>query len=115
MPLTSLNLAAPFELQVDTAGGKIAAGGKLKIKVKATRKGGYAGEIKLEVKNLPAGVTPPAVAIAAGQNEVEIELAAATTAALGLKPDLSIAGTATGAANQTNATGKFGVEVVKKP
>jgi hypothetical protein len=114
-PLTPLTLALPFELQVNTQGGKFTADSKHKIKVTAVRKGGYKGPIGLEVRNLPANVTAAKVNIAENTNEIEIELSAAANATVGDKADVNILGTATGAANQTNASANFTLSVGKKP
>jgi hypothetical protein len=90
-----------------------ASSGKLKLKVTAIRKGGYKGPIGLEVRNLPANVTATKPAIAENQTEAEIELTAAANAAVGPKADVNVNGTATGLTNQQNASGNFGVTVVK--
>src|SRR5205807_7432405 len=79
----SLVVALPFELKVEPAPVKVDIGDKVKIKVTAVRKGGYAGPISLEVRNLPANVTAPKADIAAGQDAVEIEVTAAAAAVPG--------------------------------
>jgi hypothetical protein len=110
---TPLNLALPFELKVETQSSKIAAGGKSRFKATVTRRGGYAGPITLEVRNLPAGVTAPKTIIGAGQTSSEIELAASAAAAPITKTDVNILGTATAAANQQNASGNFTIVLTK--
>jgi hypothetical protein len=56
--------------------------GKSQLQVKATRYGGHTGEIALEVRGLPEGVTVPNdLKIPAGKNEVKIPLVAAGDAA----------------------------------
>ena len=56
--------------------------GKSQLQVKATRYGGHTGEIALEVRGLPEGVTVPNdLKIPAGKNEVKIPLEAARDAA----------------------------------
>jgi hypothetical protein len=61
----------------------IPPGGKQKVKVTATRRGGEQGEISIELTNLPAGVTaPPGQKIPQGKPDVEIELSAAADAPL---------------------------------
>ena len=105
-----LTLALPFELSAAQL-PPLKPGDKAKLKVTAKRKGGYAGPIDLEVKNLPAGVTAPKTPIPAGKNEVEIEVTAAATAAAAAKADVNVTGTATG---QSAATPNFKVTVIKK-
>ncbi|MBY0527503.1 MAG: hypothetical protein K2R98_29170 [Gemmataceae bacterium] len=113
-PPVPLVIAAPFDLKIEPEKVALDLGGKVKVKVIATRKGGYAGPITLQIRNLPAGVTPAAATIAQGQNEIEIEFAAAANAAVGDKADVNILGTAPAAGNQTNASPNFTVSVIKK-
>jgi hypothetical protein len=113
-PPVPLVVAGPFALKVEPEKVSVDVGGKMKFKVVATRKGGYAGPITLALRNLPAGVTAPAATIAQGQDAVEVELTAAANAAVGDKPDVDILGTATGAGNQQDASPKFTVSVIKK-
>jgi hypothetical protein len=113
LPAT-LNVALPFDLQVTPAPLKIQQGGKAMLKVTATRKGGYAGPIALEVRNLPANVTAAKATIAMGQTAVDVEISAAATAAVADKSDVNVLGTATAAANQTNASKNLTVSVTKK-
>ncbi len=49
---------------------------EVKWKIDAVRLGGFAGEIQLEIENLPAGVTATATAISMGQNSTEVVLKA---------------------------------------
>jgi hypothetical protein len=104
----TLTLVLPFELKVDTL-QPLKPGDKAKLKVTATRKGGYAGPIDLEVKNLPANVTAPKAQIAMGKNDVEIEVSAAANAAAGDKADVNVTGTAAG---QPVASANFTVKVI---
>lgn len=83
IPALTLNLQAPFALKPDFAGGNLAKGQMLKIKVAADRNPAYAGPINLTFQNLPAGVTASAAAIPADQKEIEITLTAAADAAVG--------------------------------
>ncbi len=108
-----LVLALPFELKVEPNPFKIDLGAKVKIKVLATRKGGYQGPIALEVRNLPANVTAPKATITMAENMAEIEVSAAANAAVGEKKDVNVLGTATTAANQQNASPNFTVNVLK--
>src|SRR5439155_19678496 len=102
--------ATPFTLMA-AALPPIKAADKAKLKVTAARKGGYAGPIDLELKNLPAGVTAPKTPIPAGKNDVEIEVTAAPTAAAAEKADVNVTGAAAG---KTAATPNFKVSLVKK-
>ena len=61
----------------------LAKGQTLKTKIAVDRNPAYAGPITLTFQNLPKGVTAAAAMIAAGQNEVEVELTAAADAAAG--------------------------------
>jgi hypothetical protein len=92
IPALSLNLQAPFALKPDFAGGNLAKGQALKVKVVAERNPAYGGEIALAFQNLPKGVTAPAATIPAGQNEVEVTLTAAADAAAGAVPNIVVQG-----------------------
>jgi len=83
IPALTLNLQAPFTLKPDFAGGNLAKGQTLKIKVAAERNPAFAGPINLAFQNLPAGVTASAATIPADQKEIEITLTAAADAAVG--------------------------------
>jgi hypothetical protein len=109
-----LVLALPFDLKVAPAVLKVEIGAKAKMKVLATRKGGYQGPIALELRNLPANVTAPKATIAMAEAATEIEVSAAANAAVGDKKDVNVLGTATAAANQQNASANFTVMVLKK-
>ncbi len=105
IPALSLNLKAPYVLKPDFAGGNLAKGQTLKIKVVAERNPAYAGPINLTFQNLPKGVTAPAAMIAAGANEVEVVLTAAADAAAGAVPNVIIQGEGmNGAAKLTAAS-----------
>jgi hypothetical protein len=110
----SLILALPFELRVEGKAPTLTAGAKAKVKVTATRKGGYQGPIAVELRNLPAKVTATKATIAAGNVDAEIELAAAVDAAPGDKADVSALGTATAAGNQQAPSANFTLRVLKK-
>ena len=99
---------------MEPAALKIPQNGKVKIKLTATRKGGYQGPIAFELRNLPANVTAGKGTIAMGQNDAEVEITVPANAAAGEKKDVNILGTATAAANQQNATPNFTVTVEKK-
>lgn len=110
----SLTVGPPFQLKADAASLRITPGGKAKLKVSATRLGGYDGPIVIELRNLPANVTAAAATIAKGQVAIEVELTATDKAALGAKKDVTISGTASAAGNQQNSSPAFAVDVVKK-
>jgi hypothetical protein len=103
----NLVLTPPFTLSVSPIPFKIAQGGKMKLKARATRKAGYQGPIALEVRNLPANVTATKVTIADGQSEAELEISAASTAALGNKADVNVLGTG----KEPNASSNFTLTV----
>lgn len=105
-----LTLVLPIDVKT-VAPAPLNPGAKTKIKVSVVRKGGYAGPVDLEVKNLPANVTAPKAQIAAGKNDGEIELSAAANAAPGDKADVNVTGTAAG---QAVASPNFTLKVVKK-
>jgi hypothetical protein len=109
-----LILSLPFELKIEPTALKVAQGGKAKMKIKATRKGGYQGPIAFELRNLPANVTVPKGTLAQGQNEAEVELAVAANATPGEKKDVNVLGTASAAGNQQNASPNFSIVVDKK-
>ncbi|MSR57374.1 MAG: hypothetical protein EXS05_06855 [Planctomycetaceae bacterium] len=106
IPALSLSLRPPFALTPDLAGGKLAKGQTLKIKVAADRNPAYAGPITLTLQNLPTGVTAAAAVIPADQKEVEITLTAAADAAVGAVDKIIVQGEGmNGAAKVTAASG----------
>jgi hypothetical protein len=113
-PPVNLVLAPPFELRVEPVPLKLTPGAKAPVTVTAVRKGGYAGPIAVELRNLPAKVTAPKATIAPEQTSVEIEVAAAADAAPGDKPDVNVLGTALAAANQQSPSPNFTVRVTKE-
>jgi hypothetical protein len=92
IPALSLSLRPPFALKPDFAGGNLAKGQTLKVKIVAERNPAYAGPITLTFQNLPKGVTAAAALIAAGQNEAEVVLTAAADAAAGAVPNVIVQG-----------------------
>jgi hypothetical protein len=102
----------PFTLKVEPVKATVAAGGKVKLKIVATRQGGYQAPIAVEVRNLPAGVTAGKAVIAMGQTLVEVELTAAAKAAIATRQDVNVLGTAAG--NLQAASPNFAVSVTKK-
>jgi len=113
-PRADLVLSLPFDLKMEPTALKIPQGGKAKIKIIATRKGGYQGPIAFELRNLPANATAPKSTIAMGQNEAEVEVTAPANTAPGEKKDVNVLGTATTAGNQQNASPNFSVIIEKK-
>lgn len=69
-------VAPDYRLRVATDALSLPRGGEVKTKVNVERIGGFAGEIELQIPNLPAGVTLANNKIAANANEVEISLKA---------------------------------------
>lgn len=110
----NLVLVLPFELKIEPGALKIPQDGKAKIKITATRKGGYQGPIAFELRNLPANVTAAKGTIAMGQNEAEVEVTAPPNAAVGEKKDVNVLGTASAASNQQNASPNFTLTIEKK-
>jgi hypothetical protein len=92
IPSLRLRIQAPFALKPDFAGGKLAKGQTLKVKVVAERNPAYNGPITLAFQKLPKGVTAAAATIAEGQNEVEVVLTAAADAAVGAVKDIVVQG-----------------------
>src|SRR5581483_5548334 len=72
-----LAVVQPFELKVEPNPVALDQGGKAKLTVSATRKGGYGGPITLELRNLPAKVAAGKATIDPGQTSTTLELTAA--------------------------------------
>jgi Bacterial pre-peptidase C-terminal domain len=113
-PPLMLVLGPPFELQVEPALVSLKPGEKAKLKVTATRKGGYKGPIALDVRKLPPMVTAGKAMIAADQTTTEVEIAAAPTAPPAEITVADVSGTATALNNLQNASPAFTVSVQKK-
>jgi hypothetical protein len=112
-PAMNLDLRMPIDLSLDTAGGKIAVNGKLKMKAKVNRVLGFKPPVEVELKNLPKGVTAPKVTIPEGAAEIEIELTAAADTAVGAVNNLSLVGTTNVAGeNQSVSAANAALEVV---
>jgi hypothetical protein len=111
LPPATLSLVQPFELKVNAKPLKIEQGGKAKLKITAVRKGGYAGPIACELRNLPLNVSAAKATIAAGKNDAEIEVSAAANAVTADKAGVTVVGAAL---NQQAASPGFTVSVVKK-
>lgn len=83
------------------------------VKVTIARKGGYAGPVVLELKNLPAGVTAGPTTLQPDQTSAIIPLTLADGAAAAAKADVLAVGTAPAAGNQQGQSAPFTVKVVK--
>ncbi len=68
-------LGPPFSLQIDAEAKVPYEGGKIPLKVKATRRD-YRGPISVVVNNLPGGIRADRSTILAGQQSAEIEIIA---------------------------------------
>lgn len=113
LPL-NLVLGPPFDLKVEPALLSMNPGDKAKVKITATRRGGYKGPIALEARKLAANVTSGKATIAADQTTAELDIVADAKAAPGDKADVDVAGTATALANLVNASPVFTVRIQKK-
>jgi hypothetical protein len=113
-PPVSLNLEMPFRLRAEPSTVELVSGKKATVRITATRQGGYAGPIRVELRNLPAGVTTPAATIPSDKVETNLELAAAPDAARGTRGDVQLIGIATAAGNQQDISGGFMVRVNRK-
>lgn len=113
-PPLNVVVGAPFDLKVEPAVLDLKPGAKAKVKVTATRRGGYKGPIALEVRKLPANVTGGKTVIAADQTAAEVEVTAAANAAPGDKTDVDVNGTASALNNLQNASPVFTVRIPKK-
>lgn len=80
LPLAVVERPEPFALTASVSALALAPGAKTEIVVKAIRRAGANGEIKMEVRNLPDKVTASAPSIAANQMETHIILTAAPDA-----------------------------------
>ena len=92
IPALRLKLQAPMTVTVDTAGGKIAKGKELAVKVKVLRNPAFTGPVTLTLQNLPAGVTAAPTMLPADAAEIDVKLTAAADAAAGAKADVNVKG-----------------------
>jgi hypothetical protein len=109
-----LAVVLPFELKVEPNPVALDQGGQTKLTVTAVRKGGYAGPIHLELRNLPAQVKAGKATISPGQASTTVELAAAAGAPLGSRGDVDVLGTAP-PGNQQAPSPPFTVKVQAPP
>jgi hypothetical protein len=84
-PLGVVERAEPFSLSTDLHAVTLAPGQKVEIVVRAARRAGANGEIKLELRGVPDKVKPTVPAIAANQTEARISLTAAPDAPAALR------------------------------
>ena len=113
-PPLNVALGPPFELKVEPATLSLNPGDKAKLKITATRRGGYKGPIAVELRKLPAGVTGGKGMIAADQSAADLDLAVDAKAAPADKMDVDVLGTATALANLQSASPVFTVRIQKK-
>jgi hypothetical protein len=113
-PPLILVVGPPFELKVEPDLISLQPGEKAKLKVTATRKGGYKGPIAVDVRKLPPMVTAGKAVIAADQTTTQIELSAAPAAPPAEAASADVAGTAVGLNNLQNASPAFTVRIEKK-
>jgi hypothetical protein len=113
LPL-DLVLRSPFDLKIEPPVLTMKPGDKAKVKITATRHGGYKGPIAIEARKLAANVTSTKATIAADQATVELDIVADAKAAPGDKTDVDVLGTATALNNLTNASPVFTVRIDKK-
>ena len=84
-----------FDLTVEPALLKMHNNSSGKVKVSAVRKG-HDGDIKIELRNLPAGMKADKATIAKGENHAEIEIKAEASVKEGDKADVHARGAAGG-------------------
>ncbi len=113
-PPLNLVLGPPFALTVEPAEVALKPGAKAKIKVIATRRGGYKGPIAIDVRKLPANVTGAKATIPADKMMAELEITAGANAAPADKTDVDVLGTATALNNLQSASPVFTLRVQKK-
>jgi hypothetical protein len=89
-PGIGLRLEPPFSLTPSVADPKLVRGGQLKLKVAVQRNPAFAGEVKLTLDKLPAGVSAAEAVIPADQSEIEITLTAAADAAVGAAGEIVV-------------------------
>ncbi len=82
--LAATDTTEPVGLEALPSSISLAPGASAELVVKANRRTGADGEIKLEFRGLPDKVTASAAAIPAKQNEVRIKLASAADAPAGI-------------------------------
>jgi len=100
-PGIGLRLEEPFTLQPSFANAKLARGGTTNLKVAVVRNPAFAGEVKLTLDKLPAGVSAPETVLPADKSEVEIVLTAAADAAVGAVNTIVVNGVSVANAKQT--------------
>lgn len=113
-PPLNVVVGMPFELKVEPGTLALKPGDKGKLKVTATRRGGYKGPISLEMRKLPAGLTAGKAVLNPDQTAVEIDVTAAAGAAPAEAKDADILGTATALGNLQQASPPVILRVEKK-
>lgn len=101
-----------FDLRVEPGSLFLRPGDQTKVQVIAQRKG-YQGDIAVELVNLPAGVRASPATIAAGKEQIEIEVTATNLARETTCEDVKVMGFARGASNLQVASPTFNLVVGK--
>jgi hypothetical protein len=96
-PGVTLRIAEPMTLSTPLTATTLARGAQLSVPVIIARNPAFAGEIRLTLDKLPAGVTAAEVVIPAGATTGEVVLQAAADAAQGAATEITI--NATGVEN----------------
>ncbi len=110
-----VHIVDPLAVTV-TPAGPIVAGQTQKVKLVVTRRGDDRQAVELKFKALPAGVTgPEKIALAADQNDLEIELTAAADAAPVMFKELVVVATSTTAGQNVTGESPAATLEVKKP
>lgn len=109
----ALTVLAGFTVSVESATVTLKPGEKAKLKATVTRQRGHDGPIKVQVRNLPAGVTAAEATVAPGQATTEVELAAAADAKPLEKKDVQLAGSSDKPAKEEAISGNVAVTVAK--
>jgi hypothetical protein len=109
-----LLISQPFELKVEPNPVPLETGRRAMLTVTAIRKGGYAGPIGLELRNLPAQVSAVPTTIEPGKTAATMILAAAADAPLASRGDVDVLGTVP-LGNQQAASPAFTVRVLSPP
>ncbi|HLV80951.1 MAG TPA: hypothetical protein VKT32_11750 [Chthonomonadaceae bacterium] len=91
--LTAQRLLPDFSLRCDTDRAMIAPGNRTALFVLLDRKNGFAGDVKVEVTGLPAGVTATPLTLPPAMSQGEVLLSAAPDAKIAMSP-IQVTGTA---------------------
>ncbi len=111
--VVSIGQPLSLELKVVQPNVQLKPGESVKVKVIAVRKN-YAGEIMVDLRNLPVDVESSKAMIPAGATEAEITLTAKAKAEPSLKSDACAVGLAIGSDNCPYASPQMTVRVLRK-